>query len=192
MNLKDLIEKTNTKLIEYKLAKKKFTQAKIKHKQLTKRLETLEKFKGLVILVAQQSLEETIQYIENTVTLALQSVFGEDYRAIIKIEQKRDQQEVYFFLQKGELELELRQDLTGVGEIDIYCYGLRLVFFSLEENCLPIILMDEPLKNLSKNYLPQMAEVLKQMTDTLEIQQIIISHEEGIIETADKIIRIGE
>jgi hypothetical protein len=190
MNLQDLIDKTNTKVVEYKLARRKFTQAKIKHKQLTQKLESLEKFKGLVILIAQQSLEETIQYIQNTVTLALQSVFGEDYSALIKLEQKRHQQEVYFILKKGELELELRQDVTAVGEIDVFTYGLRLAFFALEDNCLPIMLMDEPLKNLSKDYLPQMGEVLKQMTDSLEMQQIIITHEDGLIETADKIIRI--
>jgi DNA repair protein SbcC/Rad50 len=191
MSLETLVETTKEKFTEYKLAKKNFTKAKVKLKQLTNQLETLEKFKGMVVLYAQQSLEETIHYIEETVTLALQSVFGDDYHAVIKLEQKRDQQEVYFILKKGDLELELRQDLTGVGEVDVYCYGLKMASFALEEDCAPILLLDEPIKYLSKDYLPQMAEVLKQSTISLDIQQIIISHEEGIIETADKIIKIG-
>jgi hypothetical protein len=141
------------------------------------------------MFVAQNTIQKTKDYLENSVTLLLQSIFGKNFKAKIVIKTRNDQQEAFLYLNKKGILMEIRRDVTAVGEIDVFAYGLRMASWSLE-GAEPIIFSDEPFKNLSKYFLPKMGIVLKELTDRFKMQQIIITHKEEVIDTADNIISI--
>lgn len=193
MNFKDVKQIIETLRVRRSIAKKTIEDSEEELLYVKENLELLEKFKNLVISASEKSIEEVLGYIEDTVTFALQSVFGKNYKAKIIYETKREQQEIRFILLKGDLELELRKDVTAVGEVDVYAYGLKMAFLGLEDNPLPIMAFDEPFKFLSKNYLPTMGNVVNTIGEELDLQQIIITHADQIMEIADaNLIKIGE
>jgi ABC-type sugar transport system ATPase subunit len=51
-------------------------------------------------------------------------------------------------------------------------------------------MMDEPFKNLSAAYRPLMNKLLKELSESLYFQFIIINHEKDYIEENDNIIEI--
>lgn len=182
-----LIEKE----IEYKLAKKKTLESKIKIKKVEAQLLNLEKVKTLIIEIAKQTKEEIKEYIENIVTNALQMVYGEEFSFEMHIEQKRDQEEIYFYLAKkdGTL-LELRHDLIAGGMLDIISLSLHLAILSLT-NAEPILFLDEPLKFLGK-YSYMGGELLKEFSKEFGLQILMISHDDSLIEIADKVFIVED
>ena len=189
MQMDKLIELITEKEIEYRLAKKKTLQSKLKLKQIEKRLTDFEKLKSLILIIAKQAKKEIKEYLENIVTNALQIVYGEEYSFEIHIEKKKDQEEIYFYLkvENGPL-LELRRDLTSGGSLDMISLGLRIGILSLL-NAEPILFLDEPLKNLGKfSYIG--AEFIKELSHSMGIQIFLITHDDELIEIADKVYKI--
>jgi len=158
------------------------------------RIEILEKCRVLIMEIGKTTQAQVQQYIEDTVTLALQSVYGQTYKFVVKFEyNKRDQLETQFFLDKGGKLLELRKNTTGGGVVDLCAFSMRMVVWVLDDETPspPIMIMDEPFKNVSAKFIPSVSEVVKQVSDMLEIQFIIVTHNEIFIENADTIHYIG-
>jgi DNA repair ATPase RecN len=159
-----------------------------------KRIETLEKCRVLIMEIGKTTQEQIKQYIEDTVTLALQSVYGHLYRFVVKFEyNKRDQLEVQFLLDKGGKLLELRKNTTGGGVVDLCAFSMRMVVWVLDDEkpSPPIMIMDEPFKNVSAKFIASVSEVVKQVSQMLQIQFIIVTHNETFIINADKVHFIG-
>lgn len=194
MGYRSQINKINKVITELNweraLAREKRRDTNKKLKKVNKQIESLEKCRVLILTFAEKTQEKIVKQIEQIITLALQSVFGEGIKAFIKLEQKRDQQEATFYIQKEEMLLEIRQDVTAVGEIDVYAFGAKMAFWSLDKKAPPIILLDEPFKNLSRDYLPAAGELLKKISEEFKVQFIVISHEDSIIDFADNTISL--
>lgn len=156
------------------------------------KLLMLDKLKTLVILIGQESQEKVLGYIEDTVTMALVSVFGDEYKFKIEMTNKRDQSEANFYIEhKGNL-LEPRQDLVGGGVIDTCSFALRLVIWSLtNSNDSKVFFLDEPMKNLSAEYAPKASEMVKQFSSMLDVQIIMVTHNAHFISVSDNIIEIN-
>lgn len=156
--------------------------------------EILEKCRVLIMEIGKTTQAQVQQYIEDTVTLALQSVYGHLYKFIVKFEyNKRGQLETQFFLDKGGKLLELRKNTTGGGVVDLCAFSMRMVVWVLDDETPspPIMIMDEPFKNVSAKFIPSVSEVVKKVSDMLDIQFIIVTHNETFIENADTIHHIG-
>lgn len=194
MGYRSQINKINKVITELNweraLSREKRRDTNKKLKKVNKQIESLEKCRVLILTFAEKTQEKIVKQIEQIITLALQSVFGEGIKAFIKLEQKRDQQEATFYIQKEEMLLEIRQDVTAVGEIDVYAFGAKMAFWSLDKKAPPIILLDEPFKNLSRDYLPAAGELLKKISEEFKVQFIVISHEDSIIDFADNTISL--
>lgn len=181
-----------TKEIEYKTAKQISFQSKTKLHKNKQRILSLEKSKTSVIELAKQSQQITKEHIEKIVTHALQTVYVDEFEFVIEIDQKRDQQEVKFFVKtKDETLLELRKDVTAAGVLDTVATGLRLAIFSLDPNAEPIMFHDEPMKNLG-DFIYLGGKVLKSISKSLGIQSFMITHDERLKEIGDKVYIIGE
>lgn len=183
-----LLEAKNTEL---NIAVDTYTKT---NEQIRKEKDTLlmlEKLKNLIIDVGQKSQKNVLEYIEETVTMALVSVFGNDYKFKIELNNKRDQSEVNFFVEhKGNL-LEPRADVLGGGIVDTCAFALRLVIWSLtNSNDSKIFIMDEVFKHVSAQHIPNVSELVKEMSRLLGIQIIIVTHNSNLIENADTIITI--
>ena len=81
---------------------------------------------------------------------------------------------------------------SGGGPIDIASFALRIASWSLQR---PIrsntIILDEPMKNLSKEYQEQGALMLQEVSRKLGIQFIIVTHEPVLARFADKTFNVS-
>ena len=188
----DILTILNEKAIELKLslsAYKKNKIAIIKEKQL---IEILQKTRAVLLQIGEETQKEIKQYIEETVTFALQSVFDDDYQFLIEFDYtKREQFEVYFYINHLGIKLEPRKDTCSGGVIDVSAFALRLICLTLEEEDIAaILILDEPFKNVSAKFIPAVGQMVVDVAELLELQIIMVTHEEGFIETANNIIYI--
>lgn len=192
-NINNLLKIYNDKKVEYNLAKRKLKSINFELEDIEYQLGIFEKAKTYILELSKQSQEDKKDYIEYIVTLFLQMVFGESYKAKIIIDEKYDQQEVSFFFDRDGDLIEVRSDLECGGAIDIYSFGLRIAVQSLEAETEPIIFIDEKIfHNVDKKKLPLSASILKKVSEMLDIQIVLITHEEDLSNIADKIVNLNK
>jgi len=155
-----------------------------------KLIESLEMAKSYIIKIGEKTRKEIKEFIESTVTFAIQTVYSEEYSFISQFNyDKRDQFEIQWFINRNGVLLEPRKDTISGGLTDITAFSLRLVIHALEEpDPAPILIMDEPFKNVSKKYIPLVSKMIKEISEMLNLQIIMCSHTNELIEQADNII----
>lgn len=153
-------------------------------------IESLEMAKAYIIKIGDKTRKEVKDFIEDTVTFAIQTVYGEEYSFEAQFNyDKRDQFEIQWFINRNGLLLEPRKDTISGGLTDIAAFSLRLVIHALEEpDPAPILIMDEPFKNVSQKYIPSVSKMIKEISELLNLQIIMCSHTNELIEQADNII----
>jgi len=175
---------------ELSLALKAYSFNKIAIATEKKWIELEQMAKAVVIKVGEETQKEIKQYIEDSVTFALQTVYGSAYHFVVQFKyDKRDQAEVKFFLSRNGKLYEPRKDTISGGATDVCAFSLRMVLYTLEDpDPSPVLILDEPFKNVSKGYIPFVSEMVKELANMLELQLIISTHTDEIIELADNII----
>ncbi len=141
--------------------------------------------------VARLTQEELEFKICQIVTSAIQAIFKEPHELEISFEMKRNktEAEIYVIDENGN-ELNLMND-DGGGLLDIVTFSLRLACWRIKSNkTRPLFIFDEPWKNLSKKYRPGAMQFMKDISDKLGIQIVMITHIEEFIDGADNVIEI--
>lgn len=190
MNLENLYTLLTEKATEVKLAVEAIGKNRISIAKEKSSIEILQKAKAVIIQVGEETQREIKDYIEETVTLALQSVYGDDYQFIIEFDYtKREQFEISFYVKHLGIKLEPRKDTCGGGVIDVCSFALRMVCLTLEEpNVEAVLILDEPFKNVSAKFIPSVGQMVVDVTEMLNLQIIMVTHVDGFIETANNII----
>jgi len=147
-------------------------------------LEELVKVSEVLKHVASETQEHLKLHIDNIVSLALDSVFPDEFTFALNFVDKRGTIEADICLLKDGRESD-PMDSEGGGVIDILSFSLRIAIWSLKKTS-PVIILDEPFRFLSKDLQHKASLMLKELSSKLGIQFIIVSHEEAIIESADK------
>jgi ABC-type glutathione transport system ATPase component len=128
-------------------------------------------------------------HIEDIVQLALDSVFPGEYKFELIYEIKRGKTEANLqFSKNREVINDIFNDDSG-GLVNMAALGLIITAWSLGDTR-PTLFLDEPMKQLSEDLKPYGAEVLKQLSQELGLQFIIISHDKEIIDIADKVFEM--
>lgn len=143
---------------------------------------------------ARAQLKEKIQ---STVTAALQAVFERDDIAFeIEMRTVNNQPAASWTISSiyGDSEIKAEPESAhGGGYVDIVSLALRL---SLLELARPKpqgpILLDEPAKMVSREYLPNLAQFLKQYAEKTGRQILMITHAEPLAEVADVSYRVNQ
>lgn len=159
-------------------------------KNLNSSLEAIEQAQIIIQDVALQ-LQNSIKYhIEDIVNLALNYVFPNEYEFVLDFFIRRNQTECEFWLKKGDV---LFNPLlsNGGGVVDILSFALRIALWSLkvgEKN--NTIILDEPFRFVSSDLQAAAGEILQELSEKLDLQFIIVTHETQIIEIADKLYKV--
>jgi DNA repair exonuclease SbcCD ATPase subunit len=124
--------------------------------------------------------------IEDTVSDALNVVFGGAHRFIIQLETRSNRPEVDYFLDNGETITQLvKPDYdNGGGYVDVITTALRLAIAELEGAPGPL-LMDEVGKHIDAEHSGNMAYFLKEYAKTFGRQIILITHNKKLAEVGD-------
>lgn len=154
------------------------------------KLRRIETAQTIVQTVAQQTQEKLQYHISELVSLALGTVFPDPYQLQLEFVIKRGKTEADLYLIKnGEKYHPLSS--AGGGVVDITSFALRIALWSLRPpRTRNTLILDEPFRFLSRNLQPKAGEMLKQISERLGIQIIMVSHNEDVIESADKVFQV--
>lgn len=139
--------------------------------------------------VAQDTQANLETRLSKIVTMALCAVFEDPYEFQVKYEIRRGATECDLVLYRDGHEYDPLAS-SGGGVVDITALALRMAVWSLAPESRPVIVLDEPFRNLSENHHELAAEMLHSLSQKLGIQIIMASHNKGIISGADAVFRL--
>lgn len=131
--------------------------------------------------------------LEELGTKALQYSLGEEYEMRITIDSTRKRPQAYVKVYNSIRDVETNPyEDNGGGVIDIISVALRLVVLQAQQPAINgPVLVDEPFKMVSKEYIPMIVDFLKKISEDFGRQIIMISHNDYLAESCDKVISIG-
>lgn len=159
---------------------------------LESRIVDLKDARDVVNFVSFKCQKEIKSVLEYLITRALQSVFGKSYSFELDLEIKRNKQEATPYIVKDGKKRSIK-DENGGGVVDLVSFCTRIIIWSLQTpRTSRTIILDEPLKFLDKEHLLLAGEMIKEMSKTLGLQFIIVSHEDGVISAADRAFEVEQ
>lgn len=171
-----------------------------KEKQLSsarKDVETWQQVQTLFTKVSGYAREQLKKRIEETVTAALQAIFCDDriqFNIEIRTLNDKPAAEWTVISHYGDVPVSANpEDGRGGGIADVVSLALRLALLELARPKPqgPVIL-DEPGKMISREYLPNVAVFLKQYLQKTGRQGIMITHHEALADVADVSYRVSQ
>lgn len=131
--------------------------------------------------------QQQLQYhISDITSLALDAVFPDPYKVEIDFVSRRNQTEcdIYFVRDGNRINPLLA---SGGGAVDIACFALRIASWTLQNPRTDnTVILDEPMRFVSEEYRESAARMIKEVSDKLNIQFIIVTHEPKLAAFADK------
>jgi len=157
------------------------------HKRDLRRHEQAREVIREVGLKTQQQLSF---HISDIASLALDAVFDDPYELLAEFVQRRNKTECdLFFVRDNE-----RMDplsASGGGAVDVAAFALRIASWSMQRpKSRSTIILDEPMRFLSVDHQEKASAMIKQISERLGIQFIIITHEPTLALAADKVFEI--
>jgi len=159
-----------------------------------KKLETirLDKAAEIIKQVGLKTQQEFEVHISDLVSSAIASVFPDDpYQFKVIFVERRGRTECDLMLERDG---ELIDPLTGAGGgvIDIAVLALRLASINMQRGKLrPLLLLDEPFKMLSVDLQNRAGRMIKELSDKMGVQIIMVSHAHEAVEFADKVFQVS-
>ena len=148
----------------------------------------------LLAMVSEAAREQVRLRIEQTVTAALQTVFGEGIQFRVTLGLTGGQPSVEWQIVSRYADAEIAtgvEDARGGGVVDVVSLALRLAVAELYRPRLggPLVL-DEPGKHLSAEYAMNLARFLKAYSQETGRQIILVTHLTQLAECADCSFRV--
>jgi DNA repair exonuclease SbcCD ATPase subunit len=133
--------------------------------------------------------------IEKLVSQGLRIIFENPYIDFsINFTTKRNQTEAEFIISKGKDGERITGDIlygNGGGVVDIVSISLRIIIMQLLKVQGPLLL-DEPGKNISTQYVGNFGKFLTQISKTFNRQIIMITHNEKLAMFANSILEVQQ
>lgn len=197
-NIKENLEKAKSYYFKQKGKKEEIEiQYASMQGQLQKALNNIDVLQQVRVLLQKASdyaREQSRQKIESLVTNCLQYIFDSSIEFKIEMNEVRGRSEAEFYVVSkfnGEVIKTKPQEARGGGVVDIVSLAIRVAMLqcsSLEIDG-PIIL-DEPAKHVSDEYITQVAEFLKQISEMFNRQVIMVTHNRHLSEIANRAFRV--
>jgi DNA repair exonuclease SbcCD ATPase subunit len=159
-----------------------------------KDIEKLTKVKLLLQNASQFAREQSKKQMEYLVTQCLQYVFDPSLEFRIEINEKASRIEAEFYVATKTKDYEIvtkPQDSRGGGVVDIISLAIRIAMMEIHEPKIegPLIL-DEPAKHVSEDYIMNVSDFLKQVSGMFKRQVIMVTHNNHLLESADLCYRV--
>lgn len=157
--------------------------------QIADLIDILEQVRFLLQRTSEYAREQIKQQIEMLVTHCLQFVFGPNLEFEIELNEVRGKTSAEFYvisIYDNEKIKTKPQDARGGGIVDVISLALRIAVIQNADTYKdgPLIL-DEPAKHVSSEYISNVAQFLKQISDVFNRQIIMVTHNQYLSEIAD-------
>ena len=146
-----------------------------------------EQAREIIREVGQKTQQQLQFHISDVVSLAMESVFADPYSLKVDFVQRRNKTECdLLFERDGELSDPI--SASGGGAVDVAAFALRIASWSMARpRTRNVILLDEPLRFLSGDNQERASSMIKEVSQRLGIQFIIITHNQVLASYADKV-----
>ncbi len=140
-------------------------------------------------LATQQQLQ---YHISSIASLALDAVLQHDtYELKAAFVQRRNKTECDLYFERNGNKVD-PLTASGGGAVDVAAFALRIASWSMKTpRTRPVIILDEPFRFLSTDYQPFASAMIKELSEKLGIQFIIVTHEKELTAHADKVFQVG-
>ena len=136
---------------------------------------------------AQQALEYRVSEL---VTLALDAVFPEPYRFVVRFELRRGRTEADLRFERDGAEVDpLRA--TGGGAVDVAAFALRAAMWSLLRSR-AVLVLDEPFRFVSAEYRAAAAAMIREVSERLGVQVVMVTHDAALVGAAARVFRVTQ
>lgn len=144
-----------------------------------------------VVKVVGLETQRSLQYhVSGITSLALESVFEDPYKLTMEFVERRNKSECDLLFEKGGDRVDPLSS-SGGGAVDIAAFALRIASWSMKSpRNRPVMVLDEPLKNLDVDRQTKGSEMIKEVAEKLGIQFIIVTHEEALTDAADRVFKV--
>ncbi|WP_062050854.1 hypothetical protein [Bacillus sp. JCM 19034] len=153
-------------------------------------VDTYEKARVLLQQSAEYAREQAKQQIETLVTNALQYVFGPLFSFQIEIDEHGAKPIAEFYVvseYEGIIVKTKPQDARGGGVVDIVTLALRVALIeTIHPKREGPLLLDEPGKHVSGEYVYALYEFLKSLSTMFNRQIIMITHNYHLAQSGDR------
>ena len=156
-------------------------------KEKKRDLSRHEKAREIIREVGLKTQQQLSFHISDITSLALEAVFADPYKLVVDFVQRRNKTEcdLYFDRDGNRVDPLLA---SGGGAVDVTAFALRIASWSMQRpKSRNVIILDEPLRFLSANHQEQASQMIKEISEKLGIQFIIITHEPILASYADKV-----
>ena len=187
-NFKKVLEKLKDKQSNKKLLLKQQENFKKRADKLEKDIENLVQARTVIQIASQVTQRSMSTKIAKTVSIALASVFQDPYTFVLKFEKKRNVTECRpVFIRRGKERTPLKS--CGYGTADIAALALRVSYVNMDNSAYPIMILDEPTRNLDIKRQPLASIMVKELSK-LGIQFILVTHNNHFTEASDRIFSV--
>jgi hypothetical protein len=193
-DLRTAREKLAAKIGQRDLILQERDQAQMRSLEAAQQLGVYDQVQILLQKSSEFAREQVKGRVEQIVTQALTVVFPDrGYQFLIKLDVKGLQPVAeYWLYSEGVLRQMLPPDYgRGGGAVDVVTLALRLALAELEGIDGPL-LMDEVGKHVSAEFTQNVAYFLKQYSEQLGRQIILITHNEHLAAVGDRSLRITQ
>lgn len=175
----------NQKKATQELLKSKASKLNTSIEDRKAHLKDLEEALDIMNTVGTLVQQEFEEVVEELVTQALRFVFGDSYSFEVESKISRNQPEINLYI-NVDGERYIPEDDSSGGEMDVASFALRVILWAIQyDRTEPVLIFDEPLRNLSRNHIDSVKEMIQYLSDTLRIQLIIVTHEKELVGLGD-------
>jgi len=155
----------------------------------TEYFENANMARSVVQSVAEATQKHIEFHISSIVTMALQSVFPDPYTFELRFLQRRNKTEADLIFIKNGNETDDLLNAGGGGPADIASFALRIALWSIKKTQ-PVQILDEPMRFVSRDLQTKVSMLMKELSDKLGVQFIVVSHIPELCGEAHNIIKI--
>lgn len=178
MDPTQIAKRVQQKTNDYSLAKKQLASINEQLVEAKEQEEITATVQAIIQQLAQSIQTQVHSKISAIVSRCLKSVFEEyAYEFQVEFEMKRGKTEAKLsFLREGLLVDPLTA--AGGGVVDVASFALRLAALLLTKPRRRLLLvLDEPFRFVSARYRPRIANLLEQLSEELDFQLIMVTHD---------------
>lgn len=151
-----------------------------------------EQAREIIREVGLKTQEELSYHISDITSLALEAVFDDPYELVAEFVQRRNKTECDLYFARDEMKVD-PITASGGGAVDVASFALRIAAWSMmvprRRN---VIILDEPMRFLSEDRQEQASLMIKELSTRLGLQFIIITHEQNLATSADRVFQVSK
>lgn len=162
------------------------TSAQEEVKNNTRSLHRHEEAREVIRAVGKITQDSISFHISDITSLALQAIFKDPYELKVEFVQRRNKTECDLFFEREGVRID-PMTASGGGAVDVAAFALRIASWSMmSPRSRNTIILDEPFRFVSADNQERSSAMLKEISQRLGIQMLIITHNDVLAAYADR------